>query len=451
MTAIDRRRLARATEAELSTFAAAHPRSRQLFERAKAHLHDGVPMSWMIRWAGTFPLFVERAKGARFTDVDGREYVDFCLGDTGAMTGHAPDAAVAAIKAQLDRGITFMLPTEDAIWVSSELSRRFGLPWWQAAMTATDANRFAIRIARQITGRPRILVFNWCYHGTVDETFATLGPDGRVGPRPGNVGPPVDPAVTTRVVEFNDVAALERALAPGDVACVLAEPAMTNIGIVLPDPGFHAALRELTRRTGTLLVNDETHTISAGPGGCTRAWKLEPDFVTVGKPIASGIPAAVYGFTGEVAARWRAATSRDLADTGGIGGTLAGNALALAAVRATLAEVLTEEAYARMIPLAERFAAGVEGVVAERRLPWIVKRLGARAEYWFREAAPRNGGEAAAAVDAELDRYMHLAALNRGVLMTPFHNMALMSPATTEADVDLHTAVFRESVEAVLS
>jgi len=448
---VDRKKLASALARELERFAHEHPRSRALFERAQAHLHDGVPMSWMIRWAGAFPLFVERAGGARFTDVDGKEYVDFCLGDTGAMTGHAPEAAVAAIKAQLDRGITFMLPTEEALAVSAELARRFGLPSWQLAMTATDANRFVLRIARQITGRPKVLVFDWCYHGTVDESFATLRPDGSVGPRPGNVGPPVDPSVTTKVVEFNDVAALERALAPGDVACVLAEPAMTNIGIVLPEPGFHEALRALTRRHGTLLVNDETHTISAGPGGCTRAWGLEPDFVTIGKPIASGIPAAVYGFTGDVARRWRAATSRDLADTGGIGGTLAGNALAVAAMRATLSEVLTDAAYARMIPLAERFAAGVERVIAEHRLPWIVKRLGARAEYWFRAAPPRNGAEAAAAVDAELDRYMHLAALNRGILMTPFHAMALMSPATAEADVDLHTEVFRESVSQVLA
>jgi glutamate-1-semialdehyde 2,1-aminomutase len=451
MRTIDRKRLAAALQSELDRFTAEHPRSRQLFERAKAHLHDGVPMAWMIRWAGAFPLFVERAKGARFTDVDGKTYVDFCLGDTGAMTGHAPDAAVKAIKAQLDRGITFMLPTEEALAVSAELSRRFSLPSWQLAMTATDANRFVIRIARQITKRPKVLVFNWCYHGTVDETFATLGPDGRVGPRPGNTGPPVDPAVTTRVVEFNDVAALERELAHRDVACVLAEPAMTNIGIVLPDPGFHEKLRALTRKYGTLLVIDETHTISAGPGGCTRAWGLSPDFVTLGKSIASGIPAAVYGFTADVGARWRLATERDLSDTGGIGGTLAGNALAVAAMRATLGEVLTEAAFVQMIPLAERFAAGVEKVIAEHQLPWIVKRLGARAEYWFRATAPRNGGEAAAAIDAELDRYMHLAALNRGVLMTPFHNMALICPATTAADVDLHTRVFRESVEAVLS
>jgi len=447
---VDRHRLASALERELALFRDRTPRSRALFERARAHLHDGVPMSWMVRWAGAHPLFVERASGARFTDVDGHEYVDLCLGDTGAMTGHAPPAAVEAIREQLGRGLTFMLPTEDALAVSGELSRRFGLARWQIATTATDANRFAIRIARHVTGRPRILVFSWCYHGTVDETFAVLS-EGRVVARPGNMGPPVDPAVTTRVVEWNDPAALERELAHGDVACVLAEPAMTNVGIVLPEPGFHAALRDLTRRAGTLLVLDETHGLSAGPGGCTRAWKLEPDLLTVGKPVASGLPAAAFGFTDEVAARWRASAPPELADTGGIGGTLAGNALQLAAMRATLEHVLTGEAYGRMIPIADRFADGVEEVVREHRLPWYVKRLGARAEYGYRDPPPRNGGEAAAAADPELDRYLHLSALNRGVLMTPFHNMALVGPATTAADVDRHTAAFRESVEGLVA
>jgi len=445
---IDRELLRARLGDELARFAAEHPRSAALAEAARAHLLAGVPMHWMVRWPGGFPLFVERARGARFVDVDGREYVDFCLGDTGAMTGHAPAPALAAIRAQLERGITSMLPTEDAVWVAAELARRFGLPSWQFALTATDANRFAIRLARRLTGRPKILVFNWCYHGTVDEAFAVLD-GGRVVARPGNLGPPVDPALTTRVVEFNDVEALERELARGDVACVLAEPALTNIGIVPPEPGFHAALRAATRRTGTLLILDETHTICAGPGGATRAWGLEPDLLTLGKPIGSGIPAAVYGFSAEVARRLETLIGRDESDTGGVGGTLAGNALALAAVRATLAEVLTEAAYARMLPLAERFAAGVEAGIAERGLPWVVKRLGTRIEYWFRPQPPRNGGEAAAAIDAELDRYLHLAALNRGVLMTPFHNMALMSPETSEADVDRHTQVFRESVEAI--
>jgi glutamate-1-semialdehyde 2,1-aminomutase len=317
--------------------------------------------------------------------------------------------------------------------------------YWQFALTATDANRFAIRIAREITGRSKILVHNWCYHGTVDETFITLR-DGVVGPRRGNIGPPVNPAVTTRVVEFNDVYGLKAALAKGDVACVLCEPALTNVGIVLPEPGYHAALRRLTREHETLLIVDETHTICAGPGGYTRAGGLEPDIFVVGKPIGSGVPSAVYGLSEEVGQRIATKIRLEDCDTGGIGGTLAGNALSLAAMRATLSSVLTEEAFARMIPLAERFSTGVDAVLREKAVPWSISRLGCRAEYLFRPTAPRNGAEAAAAADFELDRFLHLYAMNRGILMTPFHNMALMSPATTEADVDTHTRVFRESV-----
>ena len=445
---IDRGRLAARLAEEEQRFREAHPRSRALYERAAHSLLGGVPMHWMVRWAGGFPVFVAEGEGAHLTDVDGHRYLDLCLGDTGAMTGHTPAATVEAVCAQAGRGFTFMLPTEDAVWVGEELARRFGLPFWQFALTATDANRFAIRLAREITGRRLIAVFNWCYHGTVDETFAVLC-DGRTVARDGNLGAPVDPALTTRVVEFNDVAALEAALAHGDVACVLAEPALTNVGIVHPEPGFHDALRAVTRRTGTLLIIDETHTICAGPGGYTRAHALEPDMLTVGKPIGGGVPGAAYGFSEAVAARVRARSRLDTADTGGIGGTLAGNALATAAMRATLQHVLTEASYARTIPLAERFAAGVEQVIREESLPWIVKRLGCRAEYWFSPVAPRNGAEAAAAVDPELERYMHLAALNRGILLTPFHNMALFAPAVTDADVDRHTAVFRESVAAL--
>jgi glutamate-1-semialdehyde 2,1-aminomutase len=447
----DRSRLAGLWEQELAIYRAARPESERAWQQAREHMPDGVPMLWMEKWPGPWPVFIDSASGAHFRCVDGIDHVDLCLGDTGAMTGHSPPAAVAAIRAQVERGLTFMLPTEDALVVSAELARRFSLPFWQLATTATDANRFALRIARAITGRPRVLIFNWSYHGTVDEGLAALTPEGAVGPRPGNIGPAVDPALTTRVVEFNDVAALERELAHGDVACVLAEPAMTNIGIVLPDPGFHTALRALTREHGTLLVLDETHTLSAGPGGCTAAWKLEPDLLTVGKPIASGVPAAAYGFSAEVAHRWKAQNVTDLADVGGIGGTLAGNALALAAMRATLLEVLTPEAHARMTALADRFTMGVGQIIERHRLPWHVNQLGARAEYWFHYRRPRNGGEAAAVVDPALDRYMHLATLNRGVLITPFHNMALMCPSTTQEDVDLHTRVFGECVKQVLA
>ena len=450
MRNIDRQKLGVAVAEEKAWFAATHPRSLALFERAKGHLHDGVPMNWMVRWAGGFPVFVQEARGSHFWDVDGNHYLDLCLGDTGAMTGHAPEATVAAIIRQVQQGITFMLPIEDAVWVGEELTRRFGLAYWQFALTATDANRFAIRLARQITGRDKILVFNWCYHGSVDESFATLHPDGRVGPRHGNIGPAVDPAQTTRVVEFNDIPALEAALAHGDVACVLAEPAMTNIGIIHPEPGFHKTLRDLTRQAGTLLIIDETHTICTGPGGYTQAHGLQPDMLTIGKPIAGGVPAATYGFSAEVSDRIRQHTILEEADVGGIGGTLAANALSIAAIRATLEQVLTPAAYQQMLPLADRFTVGVEGVIAELELPWIVKQLGCRAEYWFRPEPPRNGAEAAAAIDFELDYYMHLAALNRGILLTPFHNMALICPATTAADIDRHTVVFRESVLNVL-
>jgi len=431
---------------EVERFTARHPRSRQLHDDASRSLLGGVPMNWMGRWPGPWPVFAASANGAEVIDVDGNHFDDFCLGDTGAMSGHSPAPTVAAITARAASGITTMLPNEDGAWVGAELARRFGLPLWQVAMTATDANRFALRIARAVTGRPKVLVFNWCYHGTVDETFAVLADDGSVVPRPGSLGPQVDVALTTKVVEQNDLAALERALAPGDVACVLAEPALTNIGIVLPDPGFHEGLRSLTRDAGTLLVIDETHTLCAGPGGYTAVHGLEPDLLTVGKPLAGGVPAGAYGMTEAVARAVRQPLSFSSdADVSGIGGTLTGNALTLAAMRATLGEVLTDEAYGRMIPLAERWAAGVAGVIEEHGLGWTVQRLGCRAEYWFCPP-PSNGGEAAVAVDHELDAYMHLFALNRGILLTPFHNMALMSPATTAEQVDRHTSVFAEAV-----
>ena len=447
---IDRGRLAARMAEEVAQFEAIHPRSKALFERAGRSLLGGVPMSWMAKWAGPYPLFVEEATGAHVRCVDGHDYVDFCLGDTGAMTGHSPEEAVAGIAAQLVRGITTMLPAEVAIDVSEELAHRFGLAFWQFTLTATDANRFALRLARQVTGRPYVLVFDHCYHGSVDESFATLR-DGIVGPSDGNIGPAVDPRRTTRVVQWNDVAALEAALAPGDVAAVLAEPVMTNVGIVHPEPGYHDALRRATRQTGTLLVIDETHTICAGPGGYTRAAGLDPDVLTIGKAIASGIPAGAYGFGEAVADRIRAAnTDLEVVDVGGIGGTLAGNALSLAAIRATLAHVLTEESFARMIPLGERWAAGVQATIDELGLPWHVSRLGCRAEYLFRTELPRNGAEAVWGMDFELGQYMHLHALNRGVLLTPFHNMALMSPATTASDVDRHTAAFREAARSLV-
>jgi glutamate-1-semialdehyde 2,1-aminomutase len=445
-TVISRDRVAALLERERESFASGHPASREMHERAiEGPLLSGVPMNWMTRWPGAFPIYFADARGARIVDVDGIEYADLCLGDTGAMTGHSPAPTVAAASERLGRGITTMLPSEDALPVGGEMERRFGLRHWQFTLSATDANRFAIRICREVTGRPKILVFNHCYHGSVDETFATLTEDGRVAAREGNVGPPVDLAETTRVVEFNEVDALERELGHGDVACVLAEPAMTNVGIVLADPGYHDALRRATRETGTLLIIDETHTLCCGPGGYTAAEGLEPDVLTIGKPIAGGIPTGAYGMSDEVASQVLEGTDWDNADVGGIGGTLAGNALSLATVRATLAEVLTDEAFERMIVLAERFEAAVADAISEHGLPWHVTRLGCRAEYMFAPERPRTGARASAEFDSELDALMHLYMLNRGVLMTPFHMMALMSPATTEAEVDRHSAAFADA------
>ncbi len=434
---------------EQADFVARHPRAQALHERAQRSLVDGVPMNWMIKWAGAFPLYVDVASGAHFTDVDGHDYIDFCLGDTGAMAGHGPAPTIAAVERQMRRGITHMLPTEDAIWAGEELSRRFGLPLWQFTLTATDANRFALRLARLITGRPYVAVHDRNYHGTVDETFASLADDGTVIPRRGNIGPPVDPALTTRVVPFNDLQALEHALADRQVAVLLIEPALTNVGIVLPDPGYLEGVRDITRRTGTLLIHDETHTICAGPGGVTALGGFQPDLLVIGKTIGGGIPAATYGMTEAVARQVSSMVPFEDSDAGGIGGTLAGYALSLAAIRATLGEVLTAEAFERMIPLAERWAAGVNDVIARHDVPWHVTRLGARAEYHFMATPPRNGREQWDHGDFELERFLHLWAMNRGILMTPFHNMALMSPATTEADVDRHTEVFEAAVRAL--
>ena len=449
---IDRDRLERLIERERRAFVREHPGSRALHERARGSLLAGVPLIWMTAWPGDHPVFFAEARGSHVTDVDGHTYADFCLGDTGSMSGHSPEPVVRAVRerAETHGGITTMLPTEDALVVGEELSRRFGPLLWQLTTTATDANRCVIRLCRQLSGRPYVLVFACCYHGSVDESHIVLDADGRPRSRQGNIGPPVDPVVTSKVVEYNDVAALEQALAPRDVACVLMEPAMTNVGIVPPQPGYLEEVRRLCDETGTVLVNDETHTWCAGPGGCTAAWGLRPDIVTLGKTLASGIPIGAYGVSVELGERILDDREGDYSGPGGIGGTLAGNALASAAARATLTSVLTDEAFVHMTALAERFEDGVHEVIQSRRLPWCLARLGARVEYRFCAEVPRTGSESFAAQDTDLNEYFHLSALNRGILITPFHNMALMCPETTTADVDLHSAVFAEAVDELI-
>lgn len=440
---MDRTRLHHLLARESAEAERRNPRSKAAYDRAE-HLFGRVPMTWMNKTVGAFPRYLDSARGARVTDGDGHEYIDFCLGDTGAMAGHSPAVVADAVGRRYAElgGATAMLPTEDAEWVGAELTRRFGLARWSFSLTATDANRWAIRLARAVTGRPKILVNSYCYHGSVDESLIVVGPDGRGTAREGNVGAPCDVTLTSRVAEFNDLDRLERELAHGDVAAVLMEPALTNIGIVLPEAGYLDGVRELTRRYGTLLINDETHTFSAGPGGCTAAWDLEPDLLTIGKAIGGGIPAGAYGLSAELADRLLGRADLDLVDMGGVGGTLAGNALSVAATRATLEHVLTDDAFAGMAKLSERFEAGVRAGIEAHGLPWSVARLGARTEYRFTDPAPRNGTESAAAADAELEDFLHLYLANRGILLTPFHNMALMCPDTTEADVDTHTEVF---------
>ncbi|WP_328664595.1 transaminase [Streptomyces sp. NBC_00328] len=440
---MDRTRLHQLLARESAEAERRNPRSRAAYERAE-HLFGRVPMTWMNKTAGAFPRYLDSARGARVTDIDGHEYIDFCLGDTGAMAGHSPEVVAEAVRTRFAEsgGATAMLPTEDAEWVGAELTRRFGLARWSFSLTATDANRWSIRLARAVTGRPKILVNSYSYHGSVDESLIVVGPDGHGTARPGNVGAPCDVTLTSRVAEFNDLEQLERELAHGDVAAVLMEPALTNIGIVLPEPGYLEGVRALTRRYGSLLINDETHTFSAGPGGCTAAWGLEPDMLTIGKAIGGGIPAGAYGLSAELADKLLGRADLDLVDMGGVGGTLAGNALSTAATRATLEHVLTDAAFDTMAKLSERFEAGVRAGIGTWGLPWSVSRLGARTEYRFADPAPRTGTESAAAADTELEDFLHLYLANRGILLTPFHNMALMCPATTEEDVDRHTEVF---------
>ena len=432
---------------ERSTYHTTHPKSAAAFA-ASHNLFGNVPMTWMNKWSGGFPLYLEKATGNSITDIDGHTYIDFALGDTGAMAGHSPKPTITAVNNRLAElgGITTMLPTIDAQIVGENLSKRFGLPLWSFTLSATDANRWALRIARLVTGRPKVLVFSYSYHGSVDEAFITLDQSGNPRSRPGNVAPAVDPTTTTRVVEFNDLDALQRELAFGDVAAILMEPALTNIGIVLPAPGYLEKVREIATATGTLLINDETHTFSAGPGGATKAMNLSPDMITIGKSIGGGIPTGAYGLTREIAAKVAKHQEADLVDVGGVGGTLAGNALAIAAMRATLEDVFTDSAFDQMIKLATIFTKDVQNAIAKYDLDWSVSQLGARTEYRFTKPAPINGGEAARASNDELDEYMHLYTINRGIMMTPFHNMALMCPQTTMQDLQLHNEVFNQAL-----
>jgi glutamate-1-semialdehyde 2,1-aminomutase len=448
---IDRNRLTSLFDAERALFLERNPKSKAAYEAAD-NLFGRVPMTWMNKKAGGFPIYFDRASGNRIWDIDGHEYIDFALGDTGAMAGHSNPVVVEAITKRISDqgGMTTMLPTEDAQWVAKNLSERFGMAKWSFSLTATDANRWAIRLVRAITGKSKILFNAYCYHGSVDEALIVVGPDGEGMSRPGNVGSPVDVTETSRVAEFNDLEGLERQLKNGDVAAVLMEPAMTNIGIVLPEPGYLEGVRELTRKYDALLIIDETHTFSAGWGGMTMRDNLEPDIFVIGKAIAGGIPTGTYGLSAEFAAKVLERTDLDLVDMGGVGGTLAGNPLSVAAMRATLEKVLTKDAFEKMIDLATYFTNGVNELFDKYDLPWAINQLGTRAEYRFAKPYPKTGTAAYESADGELEDFLHLYLANRGILLTPFHNMALMCPTTTKADVDRHQEVFEEAIKLLV-
>lgn len=432
---IDESRLPGLLQRERERYARERPRSAGLARAAGAHWLHGVPLHWMQDWGTPFPLFVRAARGARLVDADGHEYADFCLGDSGALFGHAPEPVARALAAQAAEGCTAMLPGERVAAVGALLAERFGLPYWQLTQSATEANRAVLRWARAATGRQRILVFDGCYHGTVDETMVRLRA-GRTVARGGQIGAPFDPAAHTVAVPFNDPAALEQALAARDIACVLAEPVMTNVGMVLPQPGFLETLRELTRASGTLLAIDETHTLASGLGGHARQQGLAADFLVCGKAVAGGVPCAVYGFTAAVEAALQRVWRERGAGHSGLGTTLSANLLSLAALEATLRELMTPAAYAHMGRQAQQLERGLGTLLRARATGWHVVRVGARLEIGYGARAPRTAVESEAAMRPGLEHALHLYLLNRGVLLTPFHNMMLLSPATQAAEVD---------------
>jgi len=436
--------------AERERFVATHPQSMALARAAQAHYLFGVPLHWMRDWPSPCSLFVRHACGVTLTCADGLAYADFCLGDTGAMFGHSPAPLAQAIAQQAADGLTCMLPTTRAVAVGQGLQRVFGLPRWQMALTASDANRFVLRWARAVTGRPQLLVFDGCYHGAVDDTLVDRDPaTGATVPRPSVLGQVHNHAAFTRVVPFNDLPALEAALARGDVACLLAEPALTNFGLVPPAPGFWAAARDLCRAHGTLFVCDETHTISTALGGYAQAHGLAPDFLVVGKAVAGGLPCAVYGFTEAMAQRM--ASAKDIAPEGhsGIGTTLSGNPLTLAALEAALDHLHTAVNYAHMLALGEQLERGLNERIARARMPWTVTRLGARMELQFMPHTPRHAQDVREHAQSELEALTHLFMLNRGVLLTPFHSMLLVSPATARDDMAKLLAVFDQLLQAL--
>lgn len=434
-------RLATFAAREAAVYAKARPKAAKALQDGAGVFLGGVPMHWMADWPMPHLPLIAKAQGARIADIDGLTLDDFCLGDTGSMFGHSPPSVAKAIRAQARRGLTYMLPTEAALDAGRLLTDRFGPFRWQIATTATDANRFALRVARAITAKPKVLVFNGCYHGTVDDTFVALE-NGSTINAPGLLGQVADLTETAVCCEFNDLASVEAALAKGDVAAILTEPVMTNSCMVLPEAGFHDGLRQLSLRYGALLIIDETHTISSGLGGYTRVHSLRPDIFVVGKCVAGGMPTAVWGLTDETASRFEAANARREPGRTGMGTTLSANPMQFACLVATLSEVMTPDNYAHMDKLAERLSHGLARVIDKHKAPWHVVRVGARVEFICAPGPLKNGTQAGYAHQPQIEAAIHTGLINRGTLIAPFHNMMLVSPATKKAQVDRLIANF---------
>ena len=446
---IDRQSIHQMREREIARFVAANPKSKAHAKSAQGWF-QGVPFHWMLDWSSPFPIVAQEASGATLTSIDGQVFDDFCLGDTASMFGHSPAPLAKAIKAQAGQGLSYMLPTAKGAELGSMLADMFGLPQWQVTTTASEANRAVIRWCRGITGRDKILIFNGCYHGAVDDVFVDLR-DGRAVNRPSLIGQVQDLLPTTVAIEFNDVDALASALRGGDIACVLAEPLMTNIGMVRDAPGFLTELRRLCDETSTILVFDETHTISSGYGGHSNMHGPKPDILVVGKSIGGGVPCAVYGFTEAIAKRMAALNASRPAGHSGIGTTLSANAMAITAMHAMLGQVITRDAYAHMLSMADRLVAQLNGVIITHSLDWHVSHVGARVELVCSAIPPRNGSEARAVMDHALESTIHLYLANRGILLAPFHNMMLVSPVTQVAQVDRLAAELNSALTELLA
>jgi glutamate-1-semialdehyde 2,1-aminomutase len=429
---------------EAARFAKGRPKAAAALKAGAGAYLGGVPMHWMADWPMPHLPLIADAEGARIRDIDGFGIDDFCLGDTGSMFGHSPPPVAKAIRAQARHGLTYMLPTEAALEAGRLLTKRFGAFRWQIATTATDANRFALRVARAVTGRPKVLVFNGCYHGTVDETMVTLDDKGRTITRPGLLGQFADLSASATCVEFNDLDAVEAALKTGEIAAILTEPVMTNCSMVLPQAGFHDGLRQLSRHYGALLIIDETHTISSGLGGYTRIHSLSPDMFVVGKCVAGGMPTAVWGMTDEVAKRYDEVNAGRASGHSGMGTTLSANPMQFVCLVATLSKVMTEANYLHMRQGAERLSHGLHAVIARHGAPWHVVRVGARVEFICAPGPLKTGAEAAGAHQPALEAAIHVGLLNRGSLIAPFHNMMLVSPATKKRQIDRLVASFDE-------